>query len=195
MGMGIATPESDTTSNPTAGWRQGTDLWVFAYGSLMWNPDFEHEEARTAQISGYHRAMCILSYHWRGTEEKPGLVMGLDRGGSCRGRAFRVAAAKVPGVMAQIYRREMPTGVYQPRFLPVTLDDGRKALAWAFIARRDHPQYQPPAAPEHLAALIRQGHGNAGPCRDYLANTIAQLELLGLGGEGLKRLLALVDER
>ncbi|KIL97962.1 Uncharacterized protein involved in cation transport [Paramagnetospirillum magnetotacticum MS-1] len=160
----------------------------------MWNPDFEHEETRTAQISGYHRAMCILSFLWRGTAERPGLVMGLDRGGSCRGRAFRVAAIKVPEVMARIYSREMPTGVYEPRFLPAVLDDRRKVQAWAFVARRDHPQYLAQATPDQRAALIRQGHGTAGPCRDYLANTITQLEMLGLGSEGLKRLLALVDE-
>jgi cation transport protein ChaC len=194
MGIGIDTPGLDTTSNPTAGWRQGTDLWVFAYGSLMWNPDFPHDEARTARLLGYHRAMCILSYQWRGTPERPGLVMGLDRGGSCRGRAFRVAAPLVPDVMEQVYRREMPTGVYAPRFVPVTLDDGRKVKAWAFIARRGHPQYLPHAAPEHQATLIRQGHGQAGPCREYLANTIAQLESLGLEDKSLKRLLELVED-
>lgn len=193
MDIGIATPQSDTTSNPTAGWRQGSDLWVFAYGSLMWNPDFGHAEARTARLWGYHRAMCILSHQWRGTPQRPGLVMGLDRGGSCRGRAFRVAAPFVPAVMEQVYRREMPTGVYTPRFLPATLDDGRRVEVWAFVARPDHPQYLGGASPEHQAALIRQGHGQAGPCRDYLANTIAQLESLGLGGESLRRLLALVD--
>lgn len=166
---------------------------MFAYGSLMWNPDFLHEETRTARLWGYHRAMCILSYQWRGTPERPGLVMGLDRGGSCRGRAFRVAAPLVPAVMEQVYRREMPTGVYHPRFVPVTLDDGRRVDAWAFIARKGHPQYLPHAAPDHLATLIRQGHGQAGPCREYLANTIAQLEMLGLGGDGLTRLLKLVD--
>ncbi|EME69252.1 hypothetical protein H261_14475 [Paramagnetospirillum caucaseum] len=166
---------------------------MFAYGSLMWNPDFRHEEARTARLAGYHRAMCILSYQWRGTPERPGLVMGLDRGGSCRGRVFRVAAPLVPAVMEQVYRREMPTGVYVPRFVPVTLDDGRRVAAWAFIARRGHPQYLADAAPEHLAALIRQGRGAAGPCRDYLANTIAQLEALGLEDKSLGRLLTLVD--
>ena len=194
MDIGIDTPEAEPTSNPTAGWRQGTDLWVFAYGSLMWNPDFEHQEARIARLWGYHRAMCILSYQWRGTPERPGLVMGLDRGGSCRGLAFRVAAPQVPTVMKQVYRREMPTGVYVPRFVPVTLEDGRRVTAWAFIARRGHPQFLGGATPAHQAALIRQGHGHAGPCRDYLVNTIAHLEALGLGCRGLKRLLALADQ-
>ncbi len=159
----------------------------------MWNPDFRHEEARIARLCGYHRAMCILSYQWRGTPERPGLVMGLDRGGSCRGRAFRVAAPLVPAVMEQVYRREMTTQVYVPRFVSVTLDDGRRVLAWAFIARRGHPQYLGKAAPDRLAALIRQGSGVAGPCREYLANTIAQLNALGLDDKSLERLLALVD--
>jgi cation transport protein ChaC len=159
----------------------------------MWNPGFPHEEARTARLWGYHRAMCILSYQWRGTRARPGLVMGLDRGGSCRGRVFRVAAPLVPSVMEQVYRREMTTQVYVPRFVPVTLDDGRRVEAWAFVARRGHPQYLGKAAPDRLAALIAQGHGEAGSCREYLANTIAQLEALGLEDQSLKRLLVLAD--
>jgi cation transport protein ChaC len=193
MDIDGSTPGADSTSNPTAGWRQGTDLWLFAYGSLMWNPGFRHAEARTARLFGHHRAMCILSYRWRGTPERPGLVMGLEPGGSCRGRAFRVEAPDVPGVMAEVYAREMPTGVYIPRFLPVVLDDGRRVEAWAFVARRGHPQYLARPAPARAAALIRQGRGEAGPCRDYLANTIDQLDAMGLGDRSLRRLLALVD--
>ncbi|MBI3446631.1 MAG: gamma-glutamylcyclotransferase [Magnetospirillum sp.] len=191
--MRSARPEGNSTCTPRAGWRQGTDLWVFAYGSLMWRPDFEAQEVASARLMGYHRAFCILSSHYRGTPERPGLVLGLDRGGSCRGRALLVAAPLVPEVMDRLYRREMVTGVYAPRFVPVTLEDGRRVSAWTFLARRDHPQYFADRDNAALAALIRQGSGEAGPCREYLANTIAQLEALGLGCGGLRRLLALVD--
>lgn len=160
----------------------------------MWRPDFPHVETHTARLVGYHRTMCILSTRWRGTPERPGLVLGLERGGSCLGLAFRVEAALVPAVMAQIYAREMPTDVYSPHFLPVTLGDGRRVDAWAFVARRDHPQYLAERDPSRIAALIRQGIGQGGACRDYLVNTIRQLETLGLSDRPLKRLLALVDE-
>ena len=159
----------------------------------MWRPDFAHEEVQGAHLMGYHRAFCILSAHYRGTPERPGLVLGLDRGGSCRGRAFRVAAAQAPEVMRRLHAREMVTGVYQPRFVPVTLEDGRRVDAWTFLARPDHPQYRKADDMTRMADLIRQGCGEAGPCRDYLANTAAHLEALGLGARSLRRLLALVD--
>lgn len=183
-----------STSTPTEGWRQGTDLWVFAYGSLMWNPGFTHAEVCTARLFGYHRALCILSLLWRGTPERPGLVLGLDRGGSCPGRAFRVEAALVPDTMERLYAREMPSGVYVPRFLPVRLEDGRRVTAWTFLARRDHPQYRRDDGSEAAAALIRQGTGKAGPCRDYLANTLEQLHRLGLRDRRLENLLRRADQ-
>lgn len=169
-------------------------MWVFAYGSLMWRPDFAHEEVRPARLRGYHRALCILSNLYRGTTERPGLVLGLDRGGSCVGRAFRVSAAAAEAVMAQLHEREMVTGVYIPRFMPVTLDDGRRVAAWAFLARPDHEQYFRATAPEDAARLIRQGIGKAGTSRDYLACTIEQMEALGIRDGSLHRLLALVDQ-
>ncbi|OAN48194.1 gamma-glutamylcyclotransferase [Paramagnetospirillum marisnigri] len=159
----------------------------------MWRPDFPHVEESGARLKGYHRAMCILSNHYRGTHERPGLVLGLDRGGSCRGRAFRVAADLVDEVQRMLFEREMITGVYLPRFVPITLDDGRRQAAWAFIARRDHAQYVPPDQ-ARAVALIRQGEGKAGRSRDYLAQTVAALEGLGVEDRALKRLLALVDQ-
>ncbi|MGE5504914.1 MAG: gamma-glutamylcyclotransferase, partial [Actinomycetota bacterium] len=114
---------------------------MFAYGSLMWRPDFDHAEARPARLLGWHRALCILSTHYRGCPERPGLVLGLDRGGSCVGRAFRVEADKAEAVLRLLHEREMITNVYQPRFLPVTLDDGRRVPAWSFIVDRRHRQY------------------------------------------------------
>ncbi len=159
----------------------------------MWRPDFGHVEARTARLKGYHRAMCILSNHYRGTAGRPGLVLGLDLGGSCLGRAFRIEAAAAEAVMRQLYEREMLTGVYDPRFVPVTLDDGRRVAAWAFIAQRRHPQYFRAADTAEAARLVRQGVGIAGSSRDYLAATVEQLRELGIRRGTLHRLLARVD--
>lgn len=163
-------------------------VWVFAYGSLMWRPDFAHLEARPALLRGWHRAMCILSTHYRGTPARPGLVLGLDRGGSCRGRAFRVAEADWPAVCETLHAREMLTGVYRPRFLPVRLDDGRRVPAWSFVADRGHRQYWRGGEAE-AARLIRQGRGGMGSSRDYLAATVAHLAELGMPDCGLVRLL------
>jgi glutathione-specific gamma-glutamylcyclotransferase len=167
---------------------------VFAYGSLMWRPDFPFIEAIPARLSGWHRAMCILSIHYRGTEEQPGLVLGLDRGGSCRGMAFRVDAAAWPEIRDILHVREMPTAVYRPRFLPVRLENGIRIPAYAFIVDRDHRQYWR-GSESDAVALIRQGCGLTGRSRDYLADTVHHLQNLGLRDGGLERLLRKVDER
>lgn len=173
---------------------QGTpDFWVFAYGSLMWQPDFDHVEVRPARLTGYHRAMCILSNIYRGTQERPGLVLGLDRGGCCRGRAFRVAADRAEAVRAKLHEREMVTGVYLPRMVAVRLDDARRVSALAFIADRRHPQYFPPGDPSRAVALIRQGVGRSGTSRDYLARTVESLAAMGVEDTALRRQLALVE--
>lgn len=166
---------------------------MFAYGSLMWRPDFIHVEVRAARLMGWHRAMCILSTHYRGTPERPGLVLGLDRGGSCVGRAFRVEPAHWDSVRQILHEREMITGVYRPRFLPVTLDDGRREPAYAFIVERDHAQYWS-GPPDEAARLIRQGHGPMGTSRDYLASTIDHMAALNIREGKLHRLLGLVDK-
>ncbi|MBI5165548.1 MAG: gamma-glutamylcyclotransferase [Magnetospirillum sp.] len=171
----------------------GEGAWVYAYGSLMWRPDFAFCEARAARLAGWHRAMCILSTRWRGCEGRPGLVLGLDRGGSCLGRAFRVSAEDWPGVQEQLHAREMSTGCYRPCFLPVRLDDGRRVPAYAFVARRDHWQYwRGPLA--EAVALIRQGVGSGGRARDYLADTVAHIEALGIREGALHALLRRVDD-
>lgn len=165
---------------------------MFAYGSLMWRPDFAPAEARAARLVGWHRAMCILSTIYRGTPERPGLVLGLDRGGSCVGRALRVPAAEWPGVRSLLHEREMVTNVYIPRTVGVRLDDGRRVAAYCFTVDRTHPQYWRGTA-EQGAALIRQGVGPRGSSRDYLASTIDHMDALGLREGALHRLLRLVD--
>lgn len=165
---------------------------MFAYGSLMWQPDFAPAEIRPARLAGWHRAMCILSTIYRGTPESPGLVLGLDRGGSCVGRALKVGAAEWPAVKHRLDERELVTGVYLPRFLPVLLDDGRRVPAYAYVVDRAHWQYWA-GAPDEAVRLIRQGHGKGGRARDYLASTVSHLAEMGIRQGKLHRLLREVD--
>jgi cation transport protein ChaC len=136
--------------------------------------------------------MCILSTVYRGTPECPGLVLGLDRGGSCLGRALRVPSDAWPAIKETLDARELVTGVYRPRFVPVRLDDGRRVPAYAYVCDRAHAQYWS-GAPDDAVRLIRQGCGQSGRSRDYLASTVEHLLGLGIADGGLHRLLALVD--
>ncbi len=178
-----------------------SEFWVFAYGSLIWDPGFPWEERALARLRGYHRAMCIYSHVWRGTPERPGLVLGLDRGGSCRGIAYRVAAARAAEVMAYLEARERVTEVYVGRLLPVTLDRpgeppgaAERVRALAYVADRAHRQYAGRLPGEEAARLIRAGHGRGGRNTDYLASTVAHLEELGMADAPLERLARLVRE-
>lgn len=168
--------------------------WVFGYGSLMWDPGFEPDRTLPGRLHGWHRAMCIYSNHYRGTDEQPGLVLGLARGGSCRGIVFYVGPAKAARVRQYLHDREMITGVYDPRLAPVRLDDGAVVQAAIYVARRDHAQYAGGLDMTQSAELIRRGVGKAGRSRDYLANTVAQMDQLGLPKGRLHRLLRLVDQ-
>jgi len=172
----------------------GGDLWVFAYGSLMWRPGFEYVEARSALLHGYHREFCVYSHRHRGTPEVPGLVLGLDRGGCCRGLAFRVASANVGATLRYLAEREMTTNTYEPRMLPAETEGGRIAV-YAFVVRRGHPQYAGKLPIGEAAALIMQGEGISGLNRDYLINTVKRLESLGFVDKRLHALLAEVRRR
>lgn len=157
-----------------------SDLWVFAYGSLMWRPGFEHEEARPARLIGCHRALCIYSNRYRGTPERPGLVLGLDRGGSCRGVAFRVAARNVEPVRDYLREREMVNRVYIETMRPVVFDDGSRAHALAYVADRGHAQYAGRLDRESRLHLVARGAGIAGQNREYVLNTVEHLRALGV---------------
>ena len=184
MTVGEHAPEDNGCPPPS----DGRDIWVFAYGSLMWDPGFPYEEARPAVLKGYHRAMCLYSTRYRGTPEKPGLVLGLDRGGACRGIAYRVQAANVDKVMAYLWDREMVTRAYRCHSVTIHLATG-PVKARAFIVDRKHKQYAGKLPPEELAALICQGHGQRGPCRTYLENTVRHLDKLGVTDKRLHELL------
>lgn len=154
-------------------------LWVFGYGSLMWNPGFAYERSEPALLVGYHRKFCVYSFHYRGTPERPGLVLGLDRGGSCRGLAFRVAPGDVSSTLAYLWDREMISAVYRPAYLPIRLAEGR-VRACTFVAERHHPQYSPLTCLDAMARLISDSRGCNGPNCDYLFNTVEHLDALGI---------------
>ncbi|MBI1206073.1 MAG: gamma-glutamylcyclotransferase [Azospirillum sp.] len=164
------------------------DLWVFAYGSLMWDPGFVYAEHCPALLRGYHRSFCIASVRHRGTAERPGLVFGLDHGGSCRGVAFRVAAPAIAEVLAQLWQREMVSHVYRPKRLPVRLSSGT-VVAIAFVVDRSHPQYCGRLDLEEAATRICQGVGGRGRNLDYLSKTVEHLRQLGIADHGLEALL------
>ena len=173
----------------------GDDMWVFGYGSLMWRPGFPHIEVRPALLRGYHRALCVHSTHYRGTEERPGLVVGLDRGGSCRGRAFRVAAAEAEAVSAYLWEREMNTDSYVRKWLPVAVGAAR-ATACVFVVNRANPdQYAGKLTPDEIAERIVRGHGAEGSALEYLANTIAHLDEMGIRDGPLHRILQMAREK
>lgn len=169
----------------------GSDLWVFAYGSLMWNPGFAFADRAPALLRGWHRGFCILSHQHRGTPERPGAVLGLDRGGACRGIAYRIAAAAVPGVLDYLWQREMAYRVYIPRRVTLEMAAGR-LTALTFTADRHHPQYCGRLGPDGTAALIRQGVGQSGRNIDYLDGLIAHLHELGIRDRALEDLRARV---
>ncbi|WP_422364912.1 gamma-glutamylcyclotransferase [Pelagibius sp.] len=165
------------------------DFWVFGYGSLMWHPGFPHVEVRLARVNGLHRSFCVFSHRYRGTARRPGLVLGLDRGGSCRGLAFRVPWGEGEEVLDYLYAREMITGVYLPSWREAKTDQGAVS-AITFVVDREHRQYAGGLNHDRIVELILQGKGSRGLCIEYLENTVHHLQALGLRDRGLERLLS-----
>ena len=169
-----------------------TVSWVFGYGSLMWDPGFHPVETVKARVSGYARSFCLRSTMYRGTEEAPGLVLGLDEqdGGSCAGLAMRIDAQDHAEVMAYLRARELSTDAYREAILPLRLDDGRRIEALAYVMRRDHRQYAGGLALSEQARIIARACGGRGPNCDYLFNTARHLAEIGLADAELDRLSA-----
>ncbi len=178
--------------------KQSGEVWVFAYGSLMWDPGFADLEAAPALLRGYHRAFCIYSHVYRGTEAHPGQVQGLERGGACRGMAYRIAAAKRAGVLDYLDAREKVTDVYLRRTVPIAVGGlpitvgGLKVKAETYVADRGHYQYAGKQTLKAASALIAQGTGTGGSNRDYLESTVNHLDELGITDGALHRLHAMV---
>ena len=171
----------------------GEDMWVFGYGSLMWKPEFPHIEMRDARLYGYHRALCVYSTAYRGTPEVPGLVFGLDHGGSCRGRALRVAAPDIDPVIEYLYQREMITNVYRPVMGATQVAGRGRIRALVFVADSTHAQYAGSLSDEETARLVAQGHGPKGACVEYVRSTLEHLRELGVIDRRLGRILRLAE--
>lgn len=158
-----------------------TDLWVFAYGSLMWKPGFDVAEQRRARIDGYTRRFCMWSIHHRGTQTDPGLVLALDpeEGGNCEGLGLRVEAANVQAVISYLRERELISSAYVEVTTPITLDDGSQVPALAYVMNQDHEQYTGPLPLETQAEVIARSTGGMGPNDEYLYSTVAHLDEMG----------------
>ncbi|MEH6628893.1 MAG: gamma-glutamylcyclotransferase [Motiliproteus sp.] len=172
------------------------DLWVFAYGSLMWNPAFEYLRHSPARLHGYHRSLCVLSHVHRGTPQQPGMVLGLDRGGCCRGRGFLIAARDKEEITEYLYAREMATLVYKAELHPITLTNqptdrqSRQQQALCFVVNRQHHQYAGKLDPRACAKYIQQAQGLSGTSQDYLASTLRHLQQLHIKDSQLLKVAA-----
>ena len=161
--------------------KSGEDLWVFGYGSLMWRPGFAFLERRHARLVGAHRALCVYSFVHRGTPQKPGLVLGLDRGGNCRGIAYRVAAAKRAPTIDYLRAREQVTLVYRETYRTVWLDDDpqQSMHALCYMVDRGHRQYAGRLTLAQQVHFVRQGYGRSGNNRDYVLAAVKEIERQG----------------
>lgn len=162
--------------------------WVFGYGSLIWNPEIDYERAELARVHGYHRAFCISSSHYRGTAQAPGVVLGLDRGGSCIGLAFRLHHTGRRRAIEHLYAREMLGDVYVPTLAATTLSDGRQVRALTFVANRASADYRLLPEAEILRRLAACA-GRRGPNREYATNTLHALQKHGVHDARLARLV------
>lgn len=174
-----------------------SDFWVFGYGSLMWRPGFAYVGHAPALLRGLHRNLCVYSHVHRGTPEQPGLVLGLDRGGSCHGLAFQVAPERWSATVDYLRAREQVTMVYKECRRTVDLLDGsrRRVSALCYVVDRRHPQYASRLSLEEQIACVRGGAGQSGANRDYLLNTLSHLAEMGISDSRLETLAKALDQR
>ncbi|PZP30357.1 MAG: gamma-glutamylcyclotransferase [Roseateles depolymerans] len=166
----------------------GQDLWLFAYGSLIWRPDFDYTEARAARVQGYHRGLCMRSRVNRGSPEQPGLVLALTPGGSCRGLVYRVPRAAGDAVLSQLWEREMPNGVYEPRWLRCEgTQPGQPVRALAFTLSRRSPNWTGRLQDAELLHIFAHARGRYGTTLDYLLRTVHSLREHGIHDTELER--------
>jgi len=171
-------------------WDPAHDLWVFGYGSLIWNPLFHYVEKQRASIHGYHRAFCLRSRLGRGSVENPGLMLGLDRGGRCDGVAFRIAAGHVRHELTLVWRREMILGSYAPRWVNARNGGQHKVKAIAFVVNHKHPHYVGKLPHETVIKTLATAHGKFGSGADYLYQTVDCLANHGINDAYLSKLRA-----
>lgn len=191
----VTNPPTATLRDPaplrqriSAEWGGQGDLWVFGYASLIWRPEFEAAERRTALVGGWHRALRMRSRVNRGTPEVPGLVFALLPGGSCRGMAYRIPQARVEEELDRLWAREMPLGVYDPRLLNTRTPQGT-VRALAFTLSRQSPACLPPLEDSALLEILRTARGRFGTTLDYLTETALALEACGIQDREIGRLM------
>src|ERR1700753_3207033 len=172
------------------------DLWVFGHGSLMWKPGFDFVEQVPARLIGEHRALCVYSFVHRGTPEQPGLVLGLDRGGACRGIAFRVTEDKRAATVDYLRAREQVTSVYREVMRSVWLEDDarQRVSALTYVVDRGHVQYAGRLSLHEQLSHVRQGHGQSGANRDYVTATVKAIEAQGFRDTQLHRLSMMLHD-
>ncbi|MBC7610517.1 MAG: gamma-glutamylcyclotransferase [Polaromonas sp.] len=175
-------------------WGGQSDLWIFGYASLIWRPEFEHAEERFATIRGYHRALKMWSRLNRGTPECPGLVFGLLPGGSCKGMVFRIPQARVADTLPGLWAREMPNGVYDPKWLPCQTELGT-VRALAFTLSKRSPNHTGVLSEDTYRQIFSSSCGRYGTTREYAQLTYDKLLELGINDRALGKLLKLVDNQ
>jgi glutathione-specific gamma-glutamylcyclotransferase len=174
-------------------WDSRSDLWLFAYGSLIWNPGIPFEETTKATIHGYHRRLCLWSRINRGTFDKPGLVLGLDRGGSCKGLALRLAAGRARQSLAALWKREMVFGSYLPTWINAQTEHaGLRALT--FVIDPQSAGFAPRLSDAEITRAVRQGQGRYGACTDYVMRTASVLLEHGIVDRQLLKISRLIDD-
>ena len=171
-----------------------SDFWVFGYGSLIYNPIFDHSQRAIASIYGYHRRFCLWTTIGRGSPDCPGLVLSLDRGGSCKGIAFQLSPSKAIDELDLLWRREMMTLAYQPRLISLHTNIGLKR-GLAFVANPTRPAYAPPMPFEATVEVLASATGFNGPCRDYLYDTVKGMQACGIRDYRLEKLVTAVQQR
>ena len=171
-----------------------SDFWVFGYGSLIYNPIIDYSQRVIAKIYGYHRRFCLWTKIGRGSPNCPGLVLSLDRGGSCKGVAFQLNPQNAIAELDLLWRREMMTMAYQPRLLCLHTDSGLKR-GLAFVANHARPAYAPPMPFEATAEVVANAAGFNGPCSDYLYDTLRGMQACGIRDHQLEKLAAAVQQR
>ncbi len=172
----------------------GEEVWVFGYGSLMWNPCIHYAERRGGLVHGYHRSYCLWVPLGRGSPDCQGLMLALETGGSCHGIAYRIRQDELAHELEVVWKREMVGGAYRPRVVRVATDRG-PVKAITFVVNRGHPRYAGRLSMETMADAIAVAEGRLGSCADYLYNTVAHLDELGIGDGPMHRLKRMVEAR
>lgn len=188
--------KADTESlRKAAGTNPGDSLWVFGYGSLIWSPCFTYQQALAATVSGWHRSFCLYSHKYRGTEENPGLVLGLDHGGFCQGVVFEIAPRHTEEALLNLWEREMGVeDFYEAAALPVSVigEDDMKINALAFVVDRKNSRYCPGLETEKTVDIISSAQGQSGTNAEYLEKTVMGLQRVGIQDQEMEDLLSKV---